>query len=90
MSEHKTADGYEEKLRSFRVDLTLVMTGLFLALGVQNVIQFFEVESPHITPYFYLGIGVGSLIMVVVLLNRAADIAGIVTLRPKRVQHRAE
>jgi len=73
----ETEDGSEEKLRSFRVDLTLVMVGLFLALGVQNVIQFVETISPHVSPYFYLAVGIGSLLMVFLFLNRAARIAGL-------------
>ncbi|MDA4137429.1 MAG: hypothetical protein OK449_10590 [Thaumarchaeota archaeon] len=72
-----TAQPDEEKLRSFRVDITLVFVGLFLALGVQNIIQFVETDSPHISPYFYLAVGVGSLLMLLVFLNLAARIAGI-------------
>ena len=67
----------EEKLRSFRVDITLVLVGLFLALGVQNIIQFVETVSPHISPYFYLGVGVVGLLMVLVCLDQAAKIAGL-------------
>jgi hypothetical protein len=80
MAEPKTEDKSEEKLRSFQVDMTLVLVGLFLALGVQNVIQFVETASPRISPYFYLAIGVGSLIMVLVFLNLAARIAGFVKI----------
>jgi hypothetical protein len=76
MSEPKKEDKSEETFRSFRVDITLVLVGLFLALGVQNVIQFVEAASPLISPYFYLAVGVGSLFIVLVLLNRAARIAG--------------
>ena len=72
----ETEDDSEEKLRSFRVDITLVMVGLFLALGVQNIIQFVETTSPHVSPYFYLAVGIGSLLMVFVFLNRAARITG--------------
>lgn len=73
----ESEDASEEKLRSFRVDITLVLVGLFLALGVQNVIQFVETISPHISPYIYLAVGVGSLLMVLVCLNYAAKIAGL-------------
>ena len=76
-AESKTEDVSEEKLRSFRVDITLVVVGLFLALGVQNIIQFVEAASPHISPYVYLIIGVGSLLIVLALLNSAARIAGL-------------
>ncbi|HXW37137.1 MAG TPA: hypothetical protein VEJ36_04460 [Nitrososphaerales archaeon] len=72
-----TEDGAEERMRSFRVDLTLVIVGLFLALGVQNLIQYVETASTHLSPYFYLGVGVASLVMVLVFLNLAARIAGI-------------
>jgi hypothetical protein len=75
-AEPKTEDKSEEELRSFRIDITLVLVGLFLALGVQNVIQFVGTASPYISPYFYLAIGVGSLLMVLVFMNRAAGIAG--------------
>ena len=57
--------------------MTLVLVGLFLALGVQNIIQFVETASPHISPYFYLGLGLGCLLLVLVFLNFAARIAGI-------------
>jgi hypothetical protein len=77
MTESKAEDESEEKLRSFRVDITLVVVGLFLALGVQNIIQFVETASPHVSPYFYLVIGVGSLLVVLVLLNSAARVAGL-------------
>jgi hypothetical protein len=77
MAESKIEDESEEKIRSFRVDITLVVIGLFLALGVQNIIQFVETASPHISPYFYLAIGVGSLLIVLVLLNSAAKVAGL-------------
>jgi hypothetical protein len=83
MAEPKREDKSDESLRSFRVDVTLVMVGLFLALGVQNSIQYVEVASPHLTPYFYLGVGVGSLLMVLVFLNLAARIAGF-----KRQDHK--
>jgi hypothetical protein len=77
MAKPKTEDNSEEKLRSFRVDITLVLVGLFLALGVQNVIQFVETASPHISPYFYLAVGIGGLFMVLVFLKLAARIAGL-------------
>ena len=83
MAERKTEDTSEETVRSFRIDVTLVLVGLFLAIGVQNVIQFVETDSPLISPYFYLALGVGSLFMVLVFLNFAARIAGI-----KRPEHR--
>ena len=83
MAEPKTEDKSEETLRSFRIDVTLVLVGLFLAIGVQNVIQFVETASPHISPYFYLALGVGSLFMVLIYLNFAARIAGL-----KRPDHR--
>lgn len=88
MAEPETKDGKsEEVFRSFRVDTTLVLVGLFLALGVQNIIQFAETASPHVSPYFYLGVGVGSLLMVLVCLNFAARIAGIEEIgREKRYQ----
>jgi hypothetical protein len=77
MAERKTEDTSEETVRSFRIDVTLVLVGLFLAIGVQNIIQFVETDSPLISPYFYLALGVGSLFMVLVFLNFAARIAGI-------------
>jgi 4-amino-4-deoxy-L-arabinose transferase-like glycosyltransferase len=83
MAEPKTEDKSEETLRSFRIDVTLVLVGLFLAIGVQNIIQFVVTASPHISPYFYLALGVGSLFMVLVYLNFAARIAGF-----KRIDHR--
>jgi hypothetical protein len=83
MAEPKTEDRSEETVRSFRIDVTLVLVGLFLAIGVQNLIQFVETASPLISPYFYLALGVGSLFMVLVFLNFAARIAGI-----KRPDHR--
>lgn len=85
MAEPETKDGGpEERLRSFRVDITLVLVGLFLALGVQNIIQYVETASPRISPYFYLGVGVASLIMVLVCLNLAARIAGIEEIARKK------
>jgi hypothetical protein len=84
MAKPKTEDESEEKFRSFRVDITLVVVGLLLALGVQNIIQFVETASPHVSPYFYLAIGVGSLLMVLVLLNKAAKFAGLKFERRKR------
>jgi hypothetical protein len=87
-AEPKTEDGSEEKLRSFRVDITLVVVGLFLALGVQNIIQFVEAASPHISPYVYLVIGVGSLFIVLALLNSAARVAGLKFDRRKRQDRR--
>jgi 4-amino-4-deoxy-L-arabinose transferase-like glycosyltransferase len=83
MAAPKTEDKSEETLRSFRIDVTLVLVGLFLAIGVQNIIQFVVTASPHISPYFYLALGVGSLFMVLVYLNFAARIAGL-----KRMDHR--
>ena len=77
MAEPKTEDNSEETIRSFRVDVTLVLVGLFLALGVQNIIQFVETASPHISPYFYFALGVASLFMVLISLNFAARIAGL-------------
>jgi hypothetical protein len=66
-----------EELNKFRKDLSLVVVGLFLALGIQSIIQFVEVIVPHISAYYYLGLGVISLILVLVFLNRAADYAGL-------------
>ena len=87
MAETETIDEEsEEKFRSFRVDITLVLVGLFLALGVQNIIQFVETASAHVSPYFYLAVGVGSLIMVLVCLNQAARIAGLVEIGRRRYQ----
>ena len=83
MAGPKIDDKSEETLKSFRIDLTLVLVGLFLAIGVQNIIQFVVTDSPHISPYFYLALGVGSLFMVLVYLNFAARIAGL-----KRPDHR--
>jgi hypothetical protein len=82
MAESKTGGNSEETVRSFRVDVTLVVVGLFLALGVQNVIQFVVTASPHISPYFYLALGAGSLFMVLIFLNFAASFAGL--KRPER------
>jgi len=67
----------DEELRKFRVDVSLVVVGLFLALGVQNMIQYIEAVFPHINAYFYLTIGIVSLLMVLVFLNLAAKDAGI-------------
>jgi hypothetical protein len=77
MAAPKKGEISEETFRSFRVDVTLVLVGLLLALGVQNIIQFVETTSPRISPYFYLGLGVGCLFLVLVFLNFAARIAGI-------------
>jgi ABC-type transport system involved in cytochrome c biogenesis permease subunit len=86
MAEPKTEDNSEEKLRGFRVDVTLVLVGLFLALGVQSIIQFVETVSPHVSPYFYLGVGVVSLFMVLLCLNLAARLAGFVRPDMKKRQ----
>jgi hypothetical protein len=67
----------KEKLNKFLVDISLVIVGLFLALGFQGIIQFVELIVPHITPYFFLALGVGSLLMVLVFMNRAARYAGL-------------
>jgi hypothetical protein len=83
MAEHKIVDTSDETVRSFRIDVTLVLVGLFLAIGVQNIIQFVETDSPLISPYFYLALGVGSLFLVLIFLNFAARIAGI-----KRPDHK--
>jgi hypothetical protein len=88
LAESKTEVNSEEKLRGFRVDVTLVLVGLFLALGVQSVIQFVETVSPHISPYFYLGVGVVSLFMVLLCLNLAARLAGFVRPDMKKRQAR--
>jgi hypothetical protein len=66
-----------EELNKFRKDLSLVVVGLFLALGIQSIIQFVEVIVPHISAYYYLGLGIVSLILVLVFLNRAASYAGL-------------
>jgi hypothetical protein len=66
-----------EELNKFRKDLSLVVVGLFLALGIQSIIQFVEVSIPHISGYYYLGLGIGSLILVMAFLNLAAKYAGI-------------
>lgn len=85
MAESETKDDrFEEKFRSFRVDTTLILVGLFLALGVQNIIQFVETSSPHLSPYFFLGVGVGSLFTVLIFLNFAARIAGLVEIGKRR------
>jgi len=83
MAESKTGGNSEETVRSFRIDVTLVLVGLFLAIGVQNIIQFVETDSPHISPDFYLALGAGSLFMVLIFLNFAASIAGL-----KRPEHK--
>ncbi len=67
----------EGELKKFRVDVSLVIVGLFLALGFQSFIQFVELVIPHITPYFFLALGIASLLMVLVFLNIAAKDAGI-------------
>jgi len=66
-----------EKLRKFQGDVTLVLIGLFLALAVQNVIQFFQSLFGKINPYFYLINSVLSVVMVLTLLSRAAGYAGV-------------
>lgn len=66
-----------EELNKFRKDLSLVVVGLFLALGIQSIIQFFETIVPHISAYYYLGLGIGSLILVLVFLSLAAKYAGL-------------
>ena len=85
----KGDERYEEQFRSFRVDITLVLVGLFLALGVQNVIQFVEASSPHLSPYFYLAVGILSLFMVLVCLNLAARIAGLVEVGRRKHDERS-
>ncbi len=70
--------------------MTLVLVGLFLALGVQNIIEFVEAVSPHVSPYFYLGVGFVSLFMVLVFLNFAARIAGLVEVATRRRNTRDE
>ena len=67
----------KEELNKFQKDLSLVVVGLFLALGIQSVIQFVEVIVPRISAYYYLGLGIGSLILVMVFLGRAAGYAGL-------------
>jgi hypothetical protein len=67
----------EEELTKFRVELSFVAIGLFLGLGIQNIIQFVEVVYPHITAYFFLTLGVGSLVMVLFLVIFSARLAGI-------------
>ena len=67
-----------EELNKFRKDLSLVFVGLFLALGVQSIIQFVEVMVPHVSAYYYLGLGIVSLILVFVFVSRAAMYAGLV------------
>jgi hypothetical protein len=57
--------------------LSLVIAGLFLALGIQSIIQFVEVIVPHISAYYYLGLGIGSLLLVLVFFNRAVKYAGL-------------
>ena len=73
------ADG--EKLRKFQGDVTLVLVGLFLALAVQNVIQFFQSLFGKINPYYYLIISILSIVMVLALLSRAAGYAGVSNAR---------
>ena len=65
-----------EEMRNFRVDLTMVLVGLFLAIGVQSIIQYVVIIFPRIGADFYLGVGIASILMVFVFLNRAASIAG--------------
>lgn len=67
----------EGDLRKFQGDVTLVLVGLFLALAVQYLIQFIQSFLPKISPYFYLSISIISIVIVLVLLNRAAGFAGI-------------
>ncbi len=67
----------EEELNKFRKDLTFIIVGLLLALGVQNILQFVEIEFPHLAAYFYLSLGVASLVLVLVFLNTAARLAGV-------------
>lgn len=67
----------EEELNKFRKDLTFIAVGLLLALGIQNILQFIEIEYPHLTAYFYLSLGVASLVLVLVFLGTAARLAGI-------------
>ena len=66
-----------EEINKFRKDLSLVVVGLFLALGIQSIIQFVEVIVPHISAYYYLGLGIGSLILVLAFLSLAAKYAGL-------------
>ena len=67
-----------EELNKFGEEVTLVIVGLFLAVGVQSLIQFIVALYPHITPYFYLGLGIVSLILVMTFLNLAAKYSGVV------------
>jgi len=66
-----------EEINKFRKDLSLIVVGLFLALGIQSIIQFVEIVIPHISAYFYLGIGIGSLILVLAFISLAAKYAGL-------------
>jgi len=67
----------KEELNKFRKDLSLIIVGLFLALGIQSIIQFVEVSVPHINGYYYLGLGIGSLILVLEFIHLAAKYAGL-------------
>ncbi len=67
----------ERGLTRFRVDVSLVIVGLFLALGVQNLIEFFQTLFPHISAFYYLGLGIFSILIVIAFLNLAAGYAGI-------------
>jgi 4-amino-4-deoxy-L-arabinose transferase-like glycosyltransferase len=68
----------KEELNKFRKDVTLIIVGLFLALGIQSLIQFVVSLFPHITAYFYLVLGVVSFVLVLVFLDRAAMYSGLV------------
>jgi hypothetical protein len=77
MSEPDPPSKKSEEMRNFRTDVTLIIVGLFLALGIQSLVQFVAVSFPRIDAYFYVAVGVGSILLVLVFINRAARIAGI-------------
>ena len=41
-----------EEMRNFRVDVTLIIVGLFLALGIQSIVLFIAISFPRIDAYF--------------------------------------
>jgi len=85
MSDSKSfSERTKDELDKFRKDLSLIVVGLFLALGIQSIIQFVEVIIPHISAYYFLGLGIGSLILVLVFIHLAAEYAGLDDEQVKR------
>ena len=83
MAEPNPSSRKSEEMRNFRTDVTLIIVGLFLALGIQSIIQFVAISFPQIDAYFYLAVGIGSILLVLIFLNLAARVAGVDELRKR-------